>query len=218
MVAESRLRLHLITPSDAHRREDYLAGAEAALEGGVSAVQLRLKGVPTKEVVAFGRELAPVVKAAGALFVVNDRFDLARVLDADAVHLGADDLSVATVRVLAPNLVIGATVRTPEGAREALDAGADYLGVGAVFASPSKDSVPVIGLHGLGRVVEVARGCPVVAIGGIGEANAKLASLTGASGVAAIGALARGAPAQMRQAAGKLRAAVAAGLREAACE
>ncbi len=191
MVARSlhqRLRLYLITPEDACSRPRYEDVLRGSLAGGVGAVQLRLKEQPVRVLLDFGRRLRAVAAEFGALFIVNDRVDVALALGADGVHLGDEDLPVATVRALAPEILIGATVRNPEQARAALAAGASYLGCGAVFPSATKSQVPVAGLKTLAAVAAAVPDLPVVGIGGIGSDSLPAVLGCGAAGVAAIAA------------------------------
>ena len=158
----------------------------AFLDGGASAVQLRLKGRPAKEL--YAAALRAVALSRGrALVFVNDRPDVALAAGADGVHLGADDLDVAQARRLAGDrLVIGATARTLETAREAIAAGADYVGFGPIFATQTKavDAAP----RGVDELARVARelGAPVVAIGGIGLSNVAAVARHGACAAAVI--------------------------------
>ncbi len=162
--------------------------AVAALAGGATAVQLRAPQLPDDELLPVAIELAERCRAAGALFVVNDRLNVAVAAGADGVHLGqSDDLADARGR-LRPEQVLGISVRGAEDVRSALDAGADYLGV-TVWATATKpDAVP----GGLGalRAVAAASPVPVVGIGGITAANAGDVIAAGAAGVAVVSAVA----------------------------
>ena len=168
-----------------------------ALAAGAPAIQLRLKDATSRELLEAARTLLPIVRSAGALFIVNDRVDVAVAVGADGAHLGPDDPPVGDARAVAAktlgaeadDFVVGYSVDTPDGAAQAEADGADYLGVGAVYATANKaDAGEVIGLEGLQRVVE-AVSIPVVAIGGITPERASAVSKTGACGSAAIGAV-----------------------------
>jgi thiamine-phosphate pyrophosphorylase len=158
--------------------------ARAAVAGGATVVQLRLKGATTAEVVAAGRGL----RGLGATFVVNDDVDAALELGADGVHLGRSDEGAE--RALEAGLLLGLSAAGVDEAREAESRGAAYVGAGPVWATPSKaDADPPVGLEGLAaicRAVEV----PVVAIGGVDVANAGDCIRAGAAGVAVIRAVA----------------------------
>lgn len=174
--------------------------ARAAVEGGATVVQWRLKGAPTLEVVERARTTRSLCARSGVTFVVNDDVEAALMLGADGVHLGREDEGAARVRE--HGLLLGLSAASLAEAR-ALDGEADYLGVGPVWPTPSKpDADPPIGLGGL-REICTAVGSPVVAIGGVDEANAADCIRAGAVGVAVI----RAAPAAAR-----IRAAIDAAL------
>ncbi len=166
---------------------------EAAIEGGVDVVQLRDKGRSVRERYETGRKLRELTREAGVTFVVNDRVDLAALVDADGVHLGSDDLPVrAARRLLGEDAVIGRSVSTVAEAEAAEAEGADYLGVGTVYRTESKDDIPE-DEHGVGpeRVREIAEAVdiPFVGIGGITADNAAEVARAGADGVAVITAI-----------------------------
>jgi thiamine-phosphate pyrophosphorylase len=182
-----RLRLWgvyaLIDPA----RAEPVAFTEALLRGGIRLVQVRAKnGIDPATLLAIvGR-----VRAAGGLTLINDDVRLARL--ADGVHLGQEDaalLDLAALRSAFPHAIIGLSCGTPAEARAADPRLIDYLGVGPVFASPSKgDAGPPIGVSGVRAVVE-ATGLPCAAIGGIGLANLTRAAESGAQMAAVLSAL-----------------------------
>ncbi|MFD1641862.1 thiamine phosphate synthase [Halohasta litorea] len=166
---------------------------EAAIEGGVDAVQLREKGLDIGTRYELGRELRELTTEAGIDLIVNDRVDLAHAIGADGVHLGQSDLPVSAAReILGPEAIIGASVSTVSEARLAAITGADYLGVGAVYGTDSKPDAETAdeGL-GLDRLTDIAAAVkiPVVAIGGITPDNAAAAIDAGADAVAVISAI-----------------------------
>jgi thiamine-phosphate diphosphorylase len=184
----------------------------AAVRGGATAVQLRGKELASGDLVTIADDLGPRLAQEGVPLFINDRVDVARLVGAAGVHLGDEDLSVDEARaLLGPSAVIGRTARTPEAARAAVAAGADYLGVGTIYPGGSKAGVPVIGLSGLRAVAGVSP-VPVVAIGGISADNAPGCLAAGAAGVAVIGALFGGSPDldEVEDRSRRLRAAVAA--------
>jgi len=157
-----------------------LETARAAVEGGATVVQLRLKGATTEEVVEAGRPF----RELPALFVVNDDVDAALALDADGVHLGRDDPGAE--RAVAAGLLLGVSASSVEEAQAGQAAGAAYVGAGPVWATPSKpDADAPIGLQGLAAICR-AVSIPVVAIGGIDASNAGTCLDAGASGVAVV--------------------------------
>jgi thiamine-phosphate pyrophosphorylase len=154
-------------------------------------LQLRAKDLGARETLELARALAPLCRAAGALFFVNDRPDLAVLAGADGVHLGQSDLSVADVRRFAPILKIGASTHDFAELEAALAERPDYVAFGPVFATSSKPNPePVVGLDALAEAARRARAAriPLVAIGGIDRERAPAVARLGVSG-AVIGAL-----------------------------
>ena len=171
-----------------HAIVDDLETARAALEGGATVLQLRLKGFSTGDVIERGRRFAELCREAGATFVVNDDVDAAIGLHADGVHLGRTDRG--SDRALAAGLVLGLSAASVAEALEAERKGADYVGAGPVWTTPSKpDADPPMGLDGLAGICR-AVGVPVVAIGGVDATNAANCIHAGAEGVAVIRAAA----------------------------
>ena len=174
--------------------------ARQALAGGATALQLRDKEADGGELFAEARQMLCLCRELGVPLFVNDRLDIALACGADGVHLGQNDLPVAEARRLAPRpFIIGASARTPEDADRAVRDGADYLGVGAVFPTGSKEDAQVIGLDGI-RAITRAAAVPVVAIGGVSLDNLGEVMACGADGVAVISAAVRGdIPANMKR-------------------
>ena len=163
----------------------------AALEGGVSAVQLRDKGVYSPEERAeAGRALRDLSREFGVPFLVNDDPQLARRMDADGVHVGRDDPSPRIARaVLGPQAMIGVTVYGKPGEESAAaEAGADYVAVGPFFPSPTKPEEPVLPMRVLDAVVHRSP-LPVFAIGGVTAKNAALLARHRVAGVAVVSAI-----------------------------
>jgi thiamine-phosphate pyrophosphorylase len=140
---------------------------------GAGVIQLRHKSLARGELLTLARRIREITAGAGVLFIVNDHVDIALLSDADGVHLGPDDLAVASARrVAGDRLLIGASASSPEAARAAIAAGADYLGSGPAFATPIKSSKQVIGPKGVAAVAAaVGASVPVFAIGGINASN-----------------------------------------------
>lgn len=184
------IRLVVVTPAGGPARGPVQVAA-AALAAGCRAVQLRDKEASDREFAGLARAVMRSCGEKGALFFVNDRVDVASAVGADGVHLGAMDLRVEDARgVLGAAPIIGYSPEGLEDARAALQAGADYLGVGPVFGTPTKaDAGEPIGPDGLS--LYVADGAaPVLAVGGIDEGNALEAFRVGAAGVAVVSAVA----------------------------
>lgn len=174
--------LYLVTDSDllpksASSLEDHV---EQLIQGGVDIVQIREKSADTRDFVAKASNLLRVCRRHGVPLIVNDRIDVALAIGADGVHLGQDDMSCSLARQLLGNdCVIGVSVNTPQEASEAIDNGADYLGIGAVYdTSTKKLTKPTLGTSG---VQEIIRSCSqsteptwhgwTVAIGGLNASN-----------------------------------------------
>jgi thiamine-phosphate pyrophosphorylase len=167
-----------------HAIVDDLEVARTAVVGGATVVQLRLKDVPTEELIERGGLFRDLCAAAGAIFVVNDDVEAAVALRADGVHLGRTDPGAD--RALKEGLLLGLSATSVEEALEGEARGATYLGAGPVWETPSKpDADPPIGLDGLAEICR-AVSIPVVAIGGIDAGNAEECMRAGAAGVAVI--------------------------------
>jgi len=208
----SRLSLIVVTDATQTAGRSLVEVVRAALQAGAPSVQLRAKEASAREMVALAHELLPLTREAGALLWVNDRVDVALAAGVDGAHLGDDDLPLEAARRIVPEgFLLGRSVETPEQARAAVQAGADYLGVGPAFATGSKsDAGEPIGVEGVKRVARAVR-VPVVAIGGIDGANTVPLAAAGAAGVAVIRAI-MAAP-SVESATRELLAAVAAGHR-----
>jgi thiamine-phosphate pyrophosphorylase len=181
-------RLHVLTDPAGGRRS--LDAVDAALAAGAPCIQVRRKGASDRDHLTFATEVVGRCHAAGARCIVNDRVDLALASGADGVHLGADDLPVGLARDLAGSrLLVGGTAREPATAVALVRAGADYLGVGPVYATATKDGLPdPIGHDTLAAVVAAVE-VPVIAISGITAARVAEVLATGAHGVAVTGAV-----------------------------
>jgi thiamine-phosphate pyrophosphorylase len=153
--------------------------AQRAVEAGATVVQLRVKDATTDERVALGAPFG----ALEATFVVDDDVDAALELGADGVHLGQGDAGAE--RALDAGLVLGISVANRREAAIAEYLGADYIGAGAIWATPSKEDAPAIGLDAL-REICMSVNVPVIAIGGIDATNAAECIRAGAAGVAVI--------------------------------
>lgn len=182
MMDPAVLRLIAISDNVRDGQAGLIARASLAVHGGATSIQLRLKDVAARDLVALAREL---VRAVGVPVIVNDRADVAIAAGAAGVHLGADDVPVAAVRSFAPaGFIIGTSVGCDDEIPNA--AGADYVGIGPVFATGSKKGAgSAIGVAEFSRLA-AATGLPAVGIGGITPANARLVMDAGATGVAAI--------------------------------
>lgn len=184
---ERQLRCYLVTDPRAGNPERLAEICRSALRGGMTAVQLRVPGWTDREALEAARLLRDLCNEFGALFIVNDRADIALASAADGVHVGVDDLPVEAARqVLGPHAVIGYSPERDEDRRQGEAQGADYLGVGPVYGTATKDDAgPEIGLERFGEVV-TASSLPVIGIGGIGPENARPVIEAGGVGVAVV--------------------------------
>ena len=183
-------RVYVITDSHQARGRSHREIAEAAIRGGATAVQLRMKDEPARVMLDAAREIAPLCRAAGVAFIINDRVDVALIAGADGVHIGQDDLPARDVRALmGPRALVGVSAATVEEGEAAERMGADYLGVGAVYPTGTKpDAGAPVGLDRLREIGRAVR-LPLVGIGGITADNAAAVIRAGASGVAVITAV-----------------------------
>jgi len=176
--------------------EEALSGARtseeiamAALAAGIRIIQVRDKEGTARRALAIALALRAVTRERGALLLVNDRLDLALAAEADGVHLGQDDLPVATARaILGPDVLIGLSITDPEQLEAPDVREADYLGVGAVFPTNSKSDARYTGLEP-GGAPGGGSALPIVAIGGITVENAAAAVRAGADVLAVISAI-----------------------------
>lgn len=186
----AHLALHVLTDRDWSRGRPTLEVAAAALDGGATVIQLRDKTGTTREMVTEGLALRQLTRERGALLIVNDRIDVALAVDADGAHVGQDDMPAALARtLLGPDRILGVSAATLEEAAEAVAAGADYLGVGPIYATRGKsDAGPPTGL-GLVSDLAARYDIPLVAIGGIDATRAADVVRAGGAGVAVITAV-----------------------------
>jgi len=189
MVDPAILRLVAITDDAIERRAGLVERAAAAVRGGATCVQLRLKNAGTREVIEIARAL---VAAVSVPVIVNDRADIALAAGAAGVHVGPADLPVVAIRRFVPSgFVIGASLGSDRELENAKDA--DYVGIGPLFSSPTKtDAGEAIGIAGFKRLSALCE-LPAIAIGGITAEVAPQIMEAGAAGVAAINAIFRGA-------------------------
>lgn len=184
--------LHVLADDDARWKHDPVAQAEAACRGGAQVIQLRAKSTPDTRALEWARKIRALTRACGALFVVNDRFDLALEAEADGVHLGQEDLSPLSIPAEARSrLAIGRSTHTMEQIASARSEPVDYLAFGPVFGTESK--ISKYGPRGLDRLRQAARMAaprPLVAIGGIDATNLGDVIRNGAQGIAVISAVA----------------------------
>ena len=206
-IQRENLLLYAVTDQAWVGRQTLLEQIEDALRSGATCVQLREKSLEKEAFTAEARAVLALCRRYGAPLIINDRVDVALESGADGVHVGIEDAPVAEIRQkTGPDFIIGATAKTVEQARAAEAAGADYLGVGAVFPSPTKQNAIRITAEEL-RAICASVSIPAVAIGGITRENMGELRGCGMAGIAVVSALFSAA--DIRAAARELRAAAA---------
>ncbi|WP_379822863.1 thiamine phosphate synthase [Lacticaseibacillus paracasei] len=180
------LKLYLVT----HRYDDneatFLAKIAAACENGVTMVQLREKMLSTRAYFELAQRVKLITDRYQIPLIIDDRVDICLAVDAAGVHIGDDELPVAMTRqLIGPDKVLGVSTKTVETAVAAVAAGADYLGVGAIFPTQTKANAAVTPIATL-KAITAQVAVPVVAIGGVKEANLATFKETGIAGVAIV--------------------------------
>ena len=183
-------KLYLVTNSDKFDSDDaFLDAVASALKGGVDILQLREKNMPANKIVELGKKIKLLCAEYNAIFIVNDRVDIAAILEADGVHLGQDDMDVASARkILGNNAIIGVSTHAPEQAQKAVQDGADYIGMGPVFTTPTKPGRKSVGLEYVEWVSQNID-IPAFAIGGIDLTNVSEVIQHGAKRIAVVRAI-----------------------------
>lgn len=161
-----------------------------ALQAGVTAIQLRDKTASTRQLIEMAEILMVLCEEHKALFIVNDRVDVALACDSCGVHLGQDDMPAAAARrLLGPEAVIGISVRSAEEAVAAWKNGADYIAANMIFATDTKTNLEKpLGIEAISKLKE-ATPLPLIAIGGINKTNADIVRKAGADGIAVVSAI-----------------------------
>lgn len=161
-----------------------------ALQAGVGTLQLRDKNASSRELIRMAEILRKLCSKYKAVFIVNDRVDVAMAVGADGVHVGQDDMPVQLVRkLLGPDAVIGASVRSVEEAKAAWKEGADYIAANLIFPTETKTDIrEPLGIEAVSELKK-ASPLPLVAIGGINASNAGIVRRAGADGIAVVSAI-----------------------------
>jgi thiamine-phosphate pyrophosphorylase len=183
-------KLYLVTDRSQFSSVDtFLDSIAASLKGGVQIVQLREKTANAKEFIELAKKVKELCGLYDALFIINDRVDIAHIVGADGVHLGQDDIDIDSARhLLGKDAIVGLSTHAPDQALKAVEAGADYIGVGPVFETPTKPGRKSVGLEYVewaSKNVEI----PWFAIGGINQDNAHEVISAGASRIAVVRAI-----------------------------
>lgn len=182
-------KLYVIVDADACGDRDPVEVARQASEGGADIIQWRAKNWTAERRRETAQKMVELLRPTPTLLIINDHPDLALELQADGVHLGQDDLSLEAARLLLkPDQIIGISTHSPEQAVQAQARGADYIGVGPVFATPTKPTAPAVGLEFV-RFASEQIAIPFFAIGGIDRQNLALVLSSGARRVAVVRAV-----------------------------
>lgn len=183
-------KLYLVTNSDQFDSDDeFLDAIASALEGGIDILQLREKTMSAKKILELGKKIKQLCLQYDTIFIVNDRIDIAYMLEADGVHLGQDDLDIkAAKEILGDKCIVGISTHEPEHAIKAVEDGADYIGVGPVFATPTKQGRIPVGLEYVKWASENID-IPFYAIGGIDTENVDEVLQAGAERIAVVRAI-----------------------------
>jgi thiamine-phosphate pyrophosphorylase len=190
-TSRKQLVLHVLTDRELSHDRDTLTVASAALDGGATVIQLRDKKASTRTLVEEGQALRALTRERGALLIVNDRIDVALAIEADGAHIGQDDdMPIALARkLLGPDRILGISAGNLKEADVAVTSGADYLGVGPIYATKTKaDAGEPIGLSLLTELAS-RYSTPIIAIGSIKADNAAAVLQAGALGIAVIRAV-----------------------------
>lgn len=188
-VEKKDLLLYAVTDRNWLGGHTLYQDVEAAIKGGATFVQLREKKLDEEHFLEEAKEIKELCRRYHVPFVINDNVDIALAMDADGVHVGQSDMEAGSVREkLGPDKIIGVSAQTVEQAVLAQQRGADYLGVGAVFPTGSKDDAVEVS-HDTLRAICEAVDIPVIAIGGISAENVKELADSGICGIAVISAI-----------------------------
>lgn len=164
-------RLYFITDSTLYEKDEFLRRVTAALEGGVTLVQLREKERTTREYLELAKAVHELTLKYNVPLIIDDRLDIAMAADTEGVHLGQSDLPIGIARkIFGPDKIIGATAKTVEQATEAYEQGADYLGVGAIYPTTTKVKTILTSTEMLDKICHAVP-IPVNAIGGLNKDN-----------------------------------------------
>lgn len=196
--------LYLCTDRELMSTDTLEEAVEQAILGGCSLIQLREKHSSSREFFEMAKRIKTITDRYEVPLIINDRIDIAMAVDAAGVHLGQEDIPAREARrIMGDDKIIGVSARTVELARKAAEDGADYLGVGAMFATNTKGNAKVIGKEKL-KEIRAAVSIPIVAIGGINHNNATQLVDTGIDGLAVVSSVIGAS--DIQEAARKMRA------------
>ena len=181
--------LYFITDSTGFEKDEFLKRVRSALEGGVTIIQLREKNRTTREYVELAEAVHEITKEYGVPLIIDDRIDVMLATGAEGVHVGAEDMPVATARkLIGKDKILGATAKTVEAATKAFNDGADYLGVGAIYPTTTKVKTVLTSTETLDAITKAVP-IPVNAIGGLNSTNLGVLKGINIAGVCAVSAI-----------------------------
>ena len=181
--------LYFITDSTNYEEDEFLRRVEAALQGGVTILQIREKNKGTRAYINLAEKVHALTRRYGVPLIIDDRVDVALAVDAEGVHLGAEDMTVAAARkILGEDKIIGATAKTVPWAMDEAAQGADYLGVGAIYPTTTKVKTVLTSTDTL-REICGAVSIPVNAIGGLNRDNIDVLAGIPVAGICAVSAI-----------------------------
>ena len=181
--------LYFITDSTNYTEEEFLRRVEQALKGGATLLQLREKEKSTREYIELAEKVHEIAKRYNVPLIIDDRVDVALAIDAEGVHVGANDMPVATARrLMGDDKIVGATAKTVPWAKDAYSQGADYLGVGAIYPTTTKVVTVLTSTETLDAITKAVP-IPVNAIGGLNKDNLDILKGIGISGICVVSAI-----------------------------
>ena len=181
--------LYFITDSTNYTEEEFLCRVEQALKGGVTLLQLREKNRNTREYIELAEKVHELTKKYNIPLIIDDRIDVALAVGAEGVHLGKEDMPIATARkILGDDFIIGATAKTVPWALEAYEGGADYLGVGAIYPTTTKVKTVLTSTDTLADICKAVP-IPVNAIGGLNKNNIDVLAGIPIAGICVVSAI-----------------------------
>ena len=176
-------RLYVIIDRDIIKNKDIVKVTEDALRGGADIIQLRDKSSSDELLLQYAKKIKTITKKHKRFFIINDRADIARLLNADGVHLGQNDIPIKEARRLLGKKIVGITTHSLSDAKKAQKKGADYIGTGPIFETPTKKNLSPIGLSILAKLRKKID-IPFFAIGGISISNIPDVKKSGAERIA----------------------------------
>ena len=186
---EFDMSLYFITDSTGFERDEFLARVRSALEGGVTIMQLREKNRTTREYIDIADAVHAITKEFDVPLIIDDRIDVMLAVNAEGVHVGAEDMPVAVARkLIGKDKILGATAKTVEAAIKAYGDGADYLGVGAIYPTTTKVKTVLTSTETLDAITKAVP-IPVNAIGGLNLSNLGVLKGINIAGVCAVSAI-----------------------------